>query len=139
MPELDRETLDACRRGDVRAFRALVLAYQQVVISLCTALAGADGEDLAQETFVRVHAAIGRFDPDGPAGVRTWILVIARRLCRDRARQLQRRRDAGEPASPVGASDPRRELEHAQQSQAVADAIAALPVEQRAVLALREW
>jgi hypothetical protein len=28
-------------------------------------MVGADGEDVAQEAFVRVHRAIGRFDPTG--------------------------------------------------------------------------
>ena len=132
---IDATTLAACRRGDARAFRALVLAYQQVVVSLCTALAGADGEDLAQETFVRVLGAIGRFDPAGPATLRSWILVIARRLCHDRARRPQHPIVACEAEAP----DPYRELMRAHQARDLADAIAQLPPEQRVVLALREW
>jgi RNA polymerase sigma factor (sigma-70 family) len=88
--ELDSATLRACRRGDPAAFRALVACYQDRVYALCVALAGSDGEDLAQETFVRVHGAIGRFDPDGPASLLGWILTIARRLCVDRARAHSR-------------------------------------------------
>lgn len=65
--ELDAENVTACRRGDRAAFRALVRCYQDRVYALCVALAGSDGEDVAQETFVRVHDAIARFDPEGPA------------------------------------------------------------------------
>jgi RNA polymerase sigma-70 factor (ECF subfamily) len=137
---IDQATLEACRRGEPRAFRALVLAYQQVVVSLCTAMAGPDGEDLAQETFVRVHAAIARFDPDGPASLRSWILVIARRLCHDRARRAQHQAAAYDQVeAPAEPGDPHRALVCARLAHDVADAIARLPVEQRVVLALREW
>ena len=137
---IDRVTLAACQRGDTHAFRQLVLAFQQSVLSLCTAMAGPDGEDIAQETFVRVHRAIARFDPDGPASVRTWILVIARRLCHDRARH------AGYEATVRVASlatfavtDPRHDFERARLVRDVTNAIARLPIEHRTVIALREW
>ena len=135
---IDPATLAACRRGDAQAFRVLVLTYQQVVVSLCTALAGADGEDLAQETFVRVFSAIARFDPDGPASLRSWILVIARRLCQDRARKYQPAL-VGDALEMVDPCDPRGELLRSRQASEVAAAIAQLPPEQRVVLALREW
>src|SRR6266496_3846928 len=65
--ELDRPTLLRCRRGETRAFRALVERYQDRVYALCVALAGPDAEDVAQETFVRVHAALpGRMAPREP-------------------------------------------------------------------------
>ncbi|MCU1278236.1 MAG: polymerase, sigma-24 subunit, subfamily, partial [bacterium] len=83
--ELERATLSRCRRGDAAAFRALVERYQDRVYALAVALAGSDGEDITQETFVRVHGALGGFDPDGPARLGAWILTIARRLCTDRA------------------------------------------------------
>jgi RNA polymerase sigma-70 factor (ECF subfamily) len=128
------------------AFRHLVLTYQQAVLSLCTAMAGSDGEDLAQETFVRVFAAIRRFESDGPATLRSWILVIARRLCHDRARRVRHQVDAfdqiehaaREPVPSAG-GDPHGDLVRARLSKQVAAAIAQLPVEQRVVLALREW
>jgi RNA polymerase sigma-70 factor (ECF subfamily) len=135
---LDRGTLDACRRGDPRAFRTLVVTYQQCVLSLCTAMAGSDAEDLAQETFSRVYRAIARFDPDGAASLRSWILLIARRLCHDRARSIARAA-AFEPPAADPVIDPRGALEREERSREVARAIAALPVEQRVVLALREW
>ncbi len=145
MTDLDAATVEACRRGDAAAFRRLVEVYQRPVIGLCVALAGSEGEDLAQETFVRVHRALPRFDPQGAASLRGWILCIARRLCRDRARALRRR---GEPASDAaletvsdrsGRADPARALEDADRIARLRRALAALPDEQRAVVALFEW
>jgi RNA polymerase sigma-70 factor (ECF subfamily) len=136
--ELDRATLERCRRGQADAFRALVGAYQDRVFALCVALAGADGEDLAQETFVRVHGAIRTFEPQGPASLSTWILRIARRLCTDRARSARVRLAAAEVDVATG-DTPERELSARQTGDRLRAAIAALPEEQRAVIALREW
>jgi RNA polymerase sigma-70 factor (ECF subfamily) len=138
--ELDKLTLARCRRGEPRAFRVLVEHYQDRVYALCVALAGSDAEDVAQETFVRVHAAIGSFDPDGAAPLSAWILTIARRLCADRARKRQRHARLGnlvpapEPAPRVDG-----ELERAELLRAVRAAVLALPDEQRAVVALQAW
>lgn len=139
--ELDRPTVLRCRRGDAAAFRALVERYQDRVYALCVALAGADGEDLAQETFVRVHGAIGGFDVDGPARLGGWILTIARRLCTDRARFRRRRPTVALEVVPLGSGSPGAdaELERAQATQALRRAIDQLPEEQRAVVALRLW
>jgi RNA polymerase sigma-70 factor, ECF subfamily len=136
--ELDRATLERCRRGKADAFRALVGTYQDRVFALCVALAGADGEDLAQETFVRVHGAIREFVPEGAAQLSTWILRIARRLCTDRARSARVRLAAAE-ADVASAETPERELSARQTGDRLRAAIAALPEDQRAVIALREW
>ena len=143
MLAISEATLSACQRGDAAAFRTLILAYQQAVLSLCVAMAGDDGEDIAQETFVRVYAAIHRFDLGGSATLRAWILVIARRLCHDHARKLrhQPRADPGvvERAAADERHGPQCELVRSRVAAGVATAIRQLPVEQRVVLALREW
>src|SRR5688500_3711101 len=87
MREIDPAVLEACRRGDRAAFRVLVETYQGGVFAFASALVGADAADVTQETFVRAHAAVGRFDPAGPAKLSTWLLTITRRLCRDSARR----------------------------------------------------
>jgi RNA polymerase sigma-70 factor (ECF subfamily) len=136
--ELDRATLERCRRGNAEAFRALVRAYQDRVFGLCVALAGADGEDLAQETFVRVHGSIKQFEPQGPAALSTWILKIARRLCIDRARGARVRLAAPEVEVASNAT-PEHAVSARQTGDRLRAAIAALPEDQRAVIALREW
>jgi RNA polymerase sigma-70 factor (ECF subfamily) len=139
--ELDTATLSRCRRGDAAAFRLLVERYQDRVYALCVALAGSDGEDLTQETFVRVHGALAGFDSDGPATLGAWILTIARRLCTDRARYRQRRPTVPIDVVPLGDATPGADaqLERARQTRALRQAIAALPDEQRAVVALQLW
>jgi RNA polymerase sigma-70 factor (ECF subfamily) len=139
--ELDSATLSRCRRGDAAAFRALVETYQDRVYALCVALAGSDAEDLTQETFVRVHGALAGFDPEGPARLGAWILTIARRLCTDRARFWKRRPQVPLDVVPLGDGAPAADaqLERAQTARALRRAIAALPEEQRAVVALQLW
>ncbi len=140
MHDLSPATLEACRLGDSAAFRQLVETYRGPVLALCTALAGSDGEDLAQETFVRVHRAIQRFDPAGAASLRGWILCIARRLCHDRARVLRRRSGVLlDDLHDASASDPAAALDRAAPAAHLTRAIAALPDPQRAALALYEW
>lgn len=139
--ELDRATLARCRRGEAAAFRVLVETYQDRVYALCVALAGSDAEDLTQETFVRVHGALGGFDDGGPARLGAWILTIARRLCTDRARWRKRRPTVTLDVVPLGDSAPGADaqLERARQARALRQAVAALPEEQRAVVALQLW
>ena len=139
--ELDRATLQRCRRGDAAAFRVLVERYQDRVFALCVALAGSDGEDVAQETFVRVHGAVGRFDPAGAATLGAWISTIARRLCTDRARYRRRRPTVALDVVPLGDGAPGADaqVERAQATRALRRAIGELPEEQRAVVALQLW
>jgi RNA polymerase sigma-70 factor (ECF subfamily) len=140
--ELDAVSLERCRRGDASAFRTLVECYQDRVFALCVALAGrADAEDLAQETFARAHAALGRFDPSGSATLGGWLLTIARRLCADRARGARLRVEVavGVPVGPADDRGPEERLVRARLGDRLRAAIAALPDDQRAVIALREW
>src|SRR5512143_4044866 len=83
--ELDRATLLRCKAGDPMAFRALVARYERPVFALLSRIVGRgpEVEDLAQETFLRAHRALPRFDLDGPARVSTWLLTIATRLALD--------------------------------------------------------
>ncbi len=139
MTELDRGAIAGARRGDAVAFRRLVEVYHRRVHALCAALAGADAEDLVQETFVRVHQALPRFDPEGPP-LGAWILTIARRLCTDRARGARVRLEVvGPPPEAVGVEDPARTLEARDLQARLCRAFEALPAEQRTALALFEW
>lgn len=66
----------ACR-GDLEAFEQLVLLYQDRVYSHCVNLTGNydDGQDLAQEVFVRAFRGISSFR--GQADFGTWLHRIA--------------------------------------------------------------
>jgi RNA polymerase sigma-70 factor (ECF subfamily) len=138
--ELDSATLSASRHGDAAAFRQLVEHHQDRVYGLCLALAGSDAEDVAQETFVRVHAALPGFDPVRHEKLSSWILTIARRLCADRARNHKRRQEL---QLHIVAAEPRpgadEQLDQARRRATLQKAVAALPEDQRAVVALRAW
>lgn len=141
--ELDGPTLARARAGDSAACRALVERYERPVFALLYRMGAgrmpaAAIEDLAQETFLRVFRALGRFDPAGPARLSTWILTIATRLSLDAARK-------GPPAAePIDAHldtlvtppDAEEMLERRRLGEALRDAAAALSPEQRATFLL---
>ncbi|MDQ0464017.1 RNA polymerase sigma-70 factor (ECF subfamily) [Caulobacter ginsengisoli] len=133
---LDLELIEAARRGSSAAFGRLVDRHQRAVRAFLRRACGNDAEadDLAQETFVTAWERIGRFR--GEAGLRTWLCGIAwRKLATARrswARSSRRETEWMEtealerPATP-GQLDQRMALEAA---------LASLPLEQRAAVAL---
>ena len=104
-PRVDLEAVAvAAAAGDPAAQAALVRATQSDVWRLAAALVDRDAaDDLTQETYLRALRALPAFE--GRAGVRTWLLSIARRACADHLRATVRRRRLGErlvaaPAEP---------------------------------------
>lgn len=78
-------------------------AHGPLVWSLCRRL-GPEPEDAYQEIWEKVFGAVGRFDPDGPASLRTWIATIAHRHLVDRHRRRAVRGEVvelGELPAPV--------------------------------------
>ncbi len=73
--------------GARQAFETLYRSHAPVVFALLTRLLGPDREreDLLQETFVRFHAALGRFR--GDCSVRTFVYQIATRVAIDHLRR----------------------------------------------------
>lgn len=139
---LDPGILARCRAQDPVAFRAFVMCHQRMVFALLSRMlgrAGADLEDLAQETFVRAFRAFPAFDPDGPAKVSTWLLTIATRLALD-SRKRRRLDVADSEGGDVVASGstPELSLERRELGRAIAAAAAKLPDDQRAALVLVE-
>ena len=90
------------KKGEMNAFGELVNRHQSLVINFCYKMLGnrEDAEDIAQETFLRAFAAIGRFQPR--AKFSTWLLTIAKNLTLNFIRN-ERRRIRGVDA--VGSSD----------------------------------
>ncbi|MCW2701033.1 MAG: polymerase, sigma-24 subunit, subfamily [Blastococcus sp.] len=90
MDELDRLATDAAG-GDPLAAAALVRRTQSDVWRLCCALGDpASADDLTQETYLRAFGSLHRFEHR--SSVRTWLLVIARRVCADAVRARRRGR-----------------------------------------------
>ena len=115
------------------------------IIRLCASMLGnwADGEDAAQEVFLKAHRALPRFS--GGSSVATWLYRIASNHCLDVLRAGARRptwswealREAhGEAIERLAAEpDPSRALED---RDLALKALSALPPDYRLVLALRE-
>jgi RNA polymerase sigma-70 factor (ECF subfamily) len=70
------ELVARCRRGEEAAFRELVERYSPMVFALAGRLVQAPQrpEDIAQETFLRVHRGLPYFR--GDAKLSTWIYRI---------------------------------------------------------------
>ncbi len=62
-------------------------------------------DDLTQETYLRAFRGLGGFA--GRSSARTWLLAIARHVCADHLRTLQRRRRlSGQLPDPEAVPDP---------------------------------
>lgn len=84
-------TVARAAAGDGAAFASLVRATQTDVRRACSALVDVDtADDLAQETYIRVHQALPSYA--GTAPVRVWLLGIARNVCHNEIRSRTRRR-----------------------------------------------
>jgi RNA polymerase sigma-70 factor (ECF subfamily) len=89
-PAADTELVRRARRNSPAAWEELVGRHQEPVFRLAYLILGdaADAEDVAQETFIRAHGALERFDDARP--LRPWLLSIAANLARNRRRSLGR-------------------------------------------------
>ena len=93
--------------GFVRATQGEVWRFAAALVDPGTA------DDLTQETYLRAFRGLGNFA--GRCSVRTWLLAIARNVCADHIRTLQRRRrldgrlpepePVPDPAGLIGATD----------------------------------
>lgn len=123
------------RQGDVHAFGRLVDAHQAPVRAFLRRLVGdaADADDLSQEAFARTWEVLHRYD--GRSSLRTFICGVAFQYWR-RARRAGMRRQAREEAYAKLADTKTAPDAHLPQRLALRRAMAELPEDQRAALAL---
>jgi RNA polymerase sigma-70 factor (ECF subfamily) len=78
----DATCVRAALEGDQAAFATLVDRHAPVCLRFATRMLGdrEDAEDVTQETFVRAHRALGRFDDS--MSFRTWVMSILINRCR---------------------------------------------------------
>ncbi len=86
----DAEVVQASLDGDSRAFSELVRRYDQRLLNFVYRTIGdrERGEDLIQETFVRVYRHLHRFDQSKKFS--TWIYTIASNLAKNELRNRSR-------------------------------------------------
>lgn len=133
----DAGLVEAALRGEEHAFASLVERYERQVywIAYDVLLDREEARDVAQETFIRVHAALERFDLN--RDFLNWIYRIARNLAIDALRRRRRRALPAEDLTHVPLPDaggPELDLE-----SRVGRVLAELPVEYRLALTMREF
>ena len=80
----------AARDGDALAAAAFIRATQAETWRFVASLVDTESaDDLTQETYLRAFSSLHRFE--GRSSLRTWLLVIARRVCADAVRAQRRR------------------------------------------------
>ena len=81
---------EAAAAGDRQALAGLIRATQRDIWRFVASQAGTgDADDLTQETYLRAIGALPRFE--GRSSVRTWLVVIARRVVVDHHRHRSAR------------------------------------------------
>ena len=138
------------QEGDFEAFEALVDKYKQPVTNIVARIIRdkTEAEDLAQNVFLQVYKASGRYRVT--AKFSTWLFTIARNLSLNELRRRSRHPASSLDASVGGDDDdlPARQIEDRQVSSAADQALKAelvekidevlgeLPINQRSAIVL---
>src|SRR3954463_11206367 len=137
------------KQGDRDAFEALVEKYKQPVMNLAfrTLADATEAEDLAQHVFLQVYKSAHRYEVS--AKFSTWIFTIARNLCLNEIRRRSRHPAASLDAPhPENDDQPLHQVEdrktfsppdtllHGELEKKIAEAVAALPENQRTAILL---
>ncbi|HEY1380747.1 MAG TPA: sigma-70 family RNA polymerase sigma factor [Gemmataceae bacterium] len=149
--DADAARMVRARRGDVAAFAELVHRYWPSVVGKFVRQLGdrQEAEDLAQEVFLRLYRARGRYRPR--AKFATWLYHVAANVARNAVRSRRRR-----PCRPLArlcgpqpddafsqrylpdrGDGPSRPLERAELAGQVRGALAALAGRQRRAIELQ--
>lgn len=140
----ERALVAAARAGDGDAFARIVEIYGRRIVSYCHRMCGAGAEDLAQEVFVKLHLAMGQFDPD--RALSPFLFRIAHNHCLDALRKrrvptvpLDLAGDATDLGSRIPDPGPAPDdiARRAEVARAVERAMDGLPPAYRSVLVLR--
>jgi RNA polymerase sigma-70 factor, ECF subfamily len=144
MTSSDEDLVAAFQSGDIPAFDQLVRRWDRKIQGVIYRLVGNHDEarDLSQEAFLKAYRALGTFKKE--ARFSSWLYQIAINATRDRLRRRRRRTDLSlddvEDGSLRDAAPSALErMESSDLSRAVAEAMSALPDEQREVVILKEY
>ena len=138
----DPELIAGITAGEVEALRVLYQRYGTLAYSLAVRILGDPGraEDVVQDAFLRLWTRAGSFDASR-GSLRTWLLTTVRHRAIDYLRgRAGRERQELELSSEVAAhgvgADPWRDVAESLERQAVRQALATLPPDQRQVIEL---
>jgi RNA polymerase sigma-70 factor (ECF subfamily) len=130
---LVRSAVDRARGGDVDALRFLYLRYADMVFSYVSSIVGDEhsAEDITQIVFSRLAMRLQRYKAsEAPFG--TWIARVAYNASIDHLRAQR-----SVPCEEVRDPDVSREDVAPERLEALRQALATLPVDQRTVVVLR--
>jgi RNA polymerase sigma-70 factor (ECF subfamily) len=132
--------LARARQGELSAFEEVVRRYQRRVYATALRIVRSHdvADDVAQEAFVKAWRALDRFDTSRPFG--PWVCRIAANLAVNHVRSPRAREEGlpdGHLETPAGAADPLGQVLEQEAARVLDEAVAALPLEQRAVFVLR--
>ena len=140
-PEDEQALIRQAQRGDIDAFNALVLRYQDSTYTLAYRIMGEQesAADAAQEAFIIAYRRLNTYRG---GSFRAWLLRITTNQCYDELRRLKRRpavsvEEMGdEPAIPDNADTPEEIVQQRELQRAIQSCISALNADQRVVLVL---
>ncbi|MFH1741557.1 MAG: sigma-70 family RNA polymerase sigma factor [bacterium] len=124
------------KRPSRSSWRGIGIAYK-------IALHEQDALDITQNVFMRLVEKIGEFDISGRANFRGWLATISARKAIDHLRRVKRRETSVDRETLEAVRDehavnnPRDTLDAAERRRLVELAMAQLPPQQRAIIALR--
>lgn len=135
----DESLMLAVAGGDLAAFEQLVLRHQEAVWRTAYRMVGdrQAAEDLAQETFLRVFQAAGRYRPT--AAYRTYLYRIVVRACLDYLKKKRPQPGADFVRVSAPALSVEEQTELGERADQVEQAIAGLPPKQRSAVVLRYY
>ena len=139
--QLEKELVSRLRAGDEQAFDQIVSAYTPPLYRVVRRIASDqdEAEAILQETFLRFWKALPWYDEERP--LLPYLVTIAVNRGRDvwRRSRLVDFTGLGSAAEDIPGFEPTPEsqVEQAEQLQALAEAVARLPLAYRAVIALR--
>jgi RNA polymerase sigma-70 factor (ECF subfamily) len=138
----DADLVAALARGELEAMGEFYDRYSGLAYSVALRILGDPGraEDVVQECFLKLWRSAGTFDARR-GSLRTWLLTSVRNRSIDylrgrRAHEREERELAEEIAAPDAGSDPWREVSLSLEREAVREALAALPSEQKQAVEL---
>ncbi len=146
MGRTDEELVEACLAGEESAFDVLLGRWEKRIRGAIYRIVGSDDEarDLCQEAFLKAYKSLRSFKQE--ARFSSWLYQIALNLCRDRIRRRRGKTmvildelEEGGAAMPVAGPTALDLLQERDTSRLVAQAIEALPDEQREVIILKEY
>lgn len=138
----EQQWVIAARRGNQEAFACLVRAYEKRVFALANRMCGnpEDAAEAAQEAFLAAWRGLPAFR--GEAEFSTWLYRLTSNACVDLLRREGRHRaaslDDGAMDLPDGGPSPQEAAEQRELRRQIEAGLAALPIEYRQVLILRE-